>query len=80
MVFAPNNIDETITPQSIDRAISRGDVGLALNMALHLGEHDVLLKAVDAVGYDSIDLIVKSVDVLMLKRFMRFLAEQLVCL
>jgi len=78
MIFAPTNIDETVTPQAIDKAISRGEMGLALNMALHLGENNILLKVVDAVAFPSIELIVKSADVLMLKRFIRFLAEQLV--
>lgn len=78
MTFAPTDLDIAITPQSISAAISREEFGLAVNMALHLGESDVLKRAVDSVDASSIELVVKSIDVRMMTAFMRFLAEEIV--
>lgn len=78
MQFAPTDIDITITPQSVLAAVSRQELGLAINMALHLGEADVLKVAVDAVPVESVDVIARALDVRMLKPFLTFLAEQLV--
>lgn len=76
--FAPTDLDVDITPQSVMTAISRHEHGLAINMALHLGEQNVLKKAVDSVEVDDIELVVKSLHVQMLKSLLKFLANELV--
>jgi periodic tryptophan protein 2 len=78
MLFVPTDLDIAITPQAVDAAICRQDYSLAVNMALHLGEHSVLKKAVDSVTINSINLVVKSIDVRMLRQLLRCLAEELV--
>jgi hypothetical protein len=47
-------------------------------MSLHLGEKSMIKQAMDAVPVDSISLVVKSVDVLMIREIMKFIAEELV--
>jgi Dip2/Utp12 Family len=78
MLFAPTDLDVSITPQTISAAVGRQEYGLAVNMALHLGEKNVLKKALDAVPAMGIELVVKSLDVRMLRDVLRFLAEELV--
>ena len=60
------------------QAVSRHEHGLAINMALHLGEQDVLKKAIDSVEIDAIALVVRSIDPQMLKALMKFIAGELV--
>lgn len=76
--FAPTDLDITITPQSIRKAIRDHEYTHALNMALHLSERDILKEAVDAIAITSIPLVVKSIDIHMLKRLLRFLADEIV--
>ena len=78
MMFAPTDLDVAITPQTIGAAIMRQEFSLALNMALHLGEAKLLKKAVDAVEVQAIELVIKTVDVRMIKDLMKFLADELV--
>ena len=78
LLFAPTDLDVSITPQSIAAAIVRQEFTLAINMALHLGEPRIIKKAVDSVDVMAINLIVKTIDQRMLKRLMSFLAEELV--
>ena len=47
-------------------------------MALHLGERGTLKTAVDSVPEQSIELVVLSLDVRMLRNILRFLAEEVV--
>lgn len=76
--FAPTDLDLSITPQSIRKAIRDHEYTHALNMALHLSERDIIKEAVDAVSIVSIPLVVKSIDINMLKHFLRFLANEIV--
>jgi len=78
MMFTPTDLDITITPQAVQKAISKQEYGLAINMALHLGEQNVLKQAIDAVPLTSIDIVVLSVDVRMLKPFLTHIADELV--
>ena len=77
-MFAPTDLDITITPQSIAAAIMREEFSLAINMALHLGEVPVLKQAVDAVKVENIDMVVLSVDIRMLKALLMFIAQEMV--
>ena len=78
LLFAPTDLDVTITPQTVAAAVKRQEYTLAINMALHLGEPKVLKNAVDAVEIQAISLVVKSIDQRMLKRLMSFFAKELV--
>lgn len=71
-------MDIAITPQAIRGAVARKDFSLAINMALHLGETSSTREAVNAVPIDAIELVVKSVDVRMIKELLKFLALELV--
>jgi len=77
MMFAPTDIDITITPQAVLAAVSRKEFGLAINMALHLGEREVLKQAIDVVPLGSLDMVVLGVDTRMLKQLLGCLAEEL---
>lgn len=76
--FAPTDLDITITPQSIRKAIREHEHTHALNMALHLAEKDMIKEALDSVAISSIPLVVKSIDLHMLKKLLRFLADEIV--
>eukprot|EP01038_Epipyxis_sp_PR26KG_P014178 gene14178-19024_t len=78
MLFAPTDLDIAITPQAIENSFNREEYGLAINMALHLGERELIKKAFDSVPMDSIELVVKSVDPRMMKDALKFIAEELV--
>lgn len=78
MLFAPTDLDVAITPQAVFKAIFNWEYSLAVNMALHLGEREVLKKAVDSVPLDSIDLVVKTIDGRMLKDLLKFVADEIV--
>ena len=79
LLFAPTDLDITITPQAVSSAIARQEFTLAINMALHLAEPKTLKLAVDAVDIMAIGLVVKTIDQRLLKRLMVFLADELVC-
>ena len=78
MLFAPTDIDVTITPQAVSEALTRCEFGLAINMALHLNEKQVLKLAIDNIELAAIELVVKSIDVRMMRDLLRFLAEEIV--
>ena len=78
MLFAPTDLDVAITPQAVKKAIANWEFSLAVNMALHLGEREVLKQAVDSVKVESIELVVKSLDPRMLKDLLKFIADEIV--
>ena len=79
LIFAPTEIDMAITPQSIETALLQDQFSLALSMALHLGEQGLLARAVAIIGAGaSLDLVVRSVDLRLMKSLMTFIANQLV--
>ena len=78
MLFAPTDLDVAITPQAVMKAMSQWEYSAGVNMALHLGEVDVLKKAVDSVPMDSIELVVKTIDGRMLKDLLKFIADEIV--
>jgi periodic tryptophan protein 2 len=78
ILFAPTDLDIAITPQAVDSALLKQDYSLAVNMALHLGEQVVLKRAIDGIVTDAISLVVKSIDVRMLRSLLKFLSEEIV--
>ena len=77
LIFAPFNLDIAITPASVKEAIGRHDYGLAINIALHLGEHMVLKEAVQSIALADLELVVKSIDLHMLREMIKFITEQI---
>ena len=78
MLFAPTDLDVAITPQSITQAIHRNEYALAINMSLHLHEKQLIKQAIDSISMNAIELVVKSIDVRMIKELLKFIAEQIV--
>ena len=78
MLFAPTDLDIDITPQAVRRALSKQEYTLAVNIALHLGERDVLKGAADAVPIGDIELVVRSLDPRVLRQLLKFIAEEIV--
>ncbi len=56
----------------------RQEYGKAVNMALLLGDRNVLKHAIDTVPSASIDFVQKSIETRSLHVLMRFLAEEIV--
>jgi len=78
IVFAPMDLDITITPLTISNAISRSEHTLAINMALHLSERSSLKQAVDSVPVDAIELVVRAIDGQLLKDLLKYIADEIV--
>jgi periodic tryptophan protein 2 len=77
LLFAPTDLDITITPQAVDVALSREEYSLALNMALQLGPQMSLKKVFSKIPMNALNLVIKSVDVRMLRDIIRFIANEL---
>ena len=75
--FAPMDLDETVTPQTVHRAISSRNYDRAIAYSLQLGDAVLIRKAVGAVPITSIDVVCRSVDVRLLGDLFRFLADEL---
>ena len=71
-------MDISLTPQTVYQALSRQQYSLALNMSLHLGEQKVLKTVIDSIVVEAIQLVIKSLDVRMIKLLMSFIAKEMV--
>ena len=77
LLFAPLDIDVTITPQSTMETLQRGELARALCMALQLGEGDLVRRVAIAVPPDAIAVVCRDIDVRLLGDVLRFLADEL---
>jgi hypothetical protein len=77
MMFAPTDIDITITPESIAKALARSELSLAVNMSLHLGVKSVIKSSIESIDVDSVELVVMSLDLRVMKPLLNFLAEEI---
>eukprot|EP01036_Dinobryon_divergens_P026386 gene26386-35026_t len=77
LLFAPTDLDVTLTPQAVEAAVARQEFSLAVNMALHLGEEKVTRMAVQAVPLEAVELVVRSVDLRRIRELLSFLAAEL---
>jgi periodic tryptophan protein 2 len=77
--FSPVALDEAVTPQAVYAQLQRQEYSKALNGALVMGSSERALLAVvmESVPASSLDLVVKSVHVPLLKDLLRFLADQI---
>lgn len=78
LLFAPIELDESVTPQTIALAVANHDYARALTMALLFNERPALHQVVEAVPRDAIDLVVKSLNPSLLQSLMKYLAHALV--
>jgi len=77
--FSPVALDEAVTPQAVYAQLQRQEFSKALNGALVMGSSERALLAVvmESVPASSLDLVVKSVHLPLLKDLLRFLADQI---
>lgn len=78
LLFAPTDLDISITPTEVLKRLAHQEYTLAINMALQLNERNLLKQVVDSVKYENVEFVVKSIDVRMLKTLLQFFAEELV--
>lgn len=76
MIFDPISLSENITPAAIATKLAHGDHTLALKMAIHLNEFDLVKQVLEDTPYDSIVHVLRSLHVENsdLARLMQFLA------
>jgi periodic tryptophan protein 2 len=77
LLFAPLDIDVSITPQTTNAALAQGQFSQALGMALQLGEGDLIRRVATAVPVDAIPLVARQTDPRLLGDMLRFLADEL---
>jgi periodic tryptophan protein 2 len=77
LLFAPIELDESITPQSISLAVANCDYTRALSMALMLNDEKYIALVMDSIPMSSIDLIAQSLNPNLLKGVMKYLADAL---
>ena len=78
LVFAPMDLDESVTPQAVHTAVAQQKFAKAIAYSLQLGDAELIRKAVGFVPPASIELVCRSIDVRLLADFLRFLADELV--
>jgi periodic tryptophan protein 2 len=61
MIFDPIALNEAITPASVEVKLSSGQYGLALRMALHLNEGNIIQTVLEQIPYKAIASVVRSV-------------------
>eukprot|EP01033_Poteriospumella_lacustris_P018105 gene18105-12992_t len=77
LLFAPVELDESITPQSISLAIANCDYTRALSMALLFNEDRYVSLALEQVPQASIDLVAQSLNPQLLRGVLKHLAAAL---
>jgi periodic tryptophan protein 2 len=75
MIFDPIFLTETITPAAVEAKLAIGDYGLALRMAAHLNEYDLVKEVIEHTPFESIVLVVRSINLEQLERIMQFIAK-----
>jgi periodic tryptophan protein 2 len=76
MIFDPISLTESITPAAIESKLASGDYTIALKMAIHLNEFEVVKGVLEQTPYDSIALVVRSIgsNASELDRLLQFVA------
>lgn len=77
LLFAPLDIDVSITPQNTATTLAQGQFAKALCMALQLGEGEIIRSVVLAVPLAAVELVCRDVDVRLLGDLFRYLADEL---
>lgn len=72
MVFDPIFLTENITPTAVEAKLSLGDYGIALRMAVHLNEFDLVKEVVERTPPKSIDQVIRAFGGENLERLFQF--------
>lgn len=75
MIFDPVSLTEAITPAAVDTAIASGDFSLALKMAVHLNEFDLVRDVLESTPYTSIAASVRSIGPEQLERILQYVTK-----
>lgn len=72
MVFDPIFLTENITPTAVQAKLSLGDYSIALRMAVHLNEFDLVKEVVERTPPKSINQVIRAFGVENLERLLQF--------
>lgn len=77
-LFAPLEWDIELTPAFLRQQLQLQHFGKALQGALQLGDPSLLQEVVLSIPLDAIALVVKSIPLILLEPFLKYLAQQMV--
>jgi periodic tryptophan protein 2 len=77
MVFDPLFLTESITPAAIQSRLSLGEYGMALRMAVHLNERDLVKEALERTPPRSISRVIHSFGTENMERLIQFVTEEI---
>jgi periodic tryptophan protein 2 len=75
MVFDPIFLTETITPAAVQAKLSLGDYGIAMRMAVHLNEFDLVKEVIERTPPPSIPQVIRAFGVENLERLLQFITK-----
>jgi periodic tryptophan protein 2 len=77
MIFDPISLTENITPAAIESKLAAKDFTIALKMAVHLNESELIKEVLEQTPYDSIPHVVRSIGLqnLELDRLLQCVAQ-----
>jgi periodic tryptophan protein 2 len=75
MIFDPISLSEAITPDNIEQKLAKGDHSLALRMALHLNEYELVKTVIEETPYKTIPLVVRSVGTNQVESLMQIIGK-----
>jgi len=77
MIFDPIALTEAITPATIDAKLSGGEYGVALKMAIHLNESDLVQEVLEGTPYASIPHVARTIGPEQLERLLQFVSKSM---
>mmetsp|Transcript_5199 Transcript_5199/g.7329 ORF Transcript_5199/g.7329 Transcript_5199/m.7329 type:complete len:946 (+) Transcript_5199:168-3005(+) len=77
MIFDPIALTEDITPATIDAKLSAGEYGIALKMAIHLNESELVQEVLEGTPYGSIPHVVRTIGPEQLERLLQFVSKSM---
>jgi len=77
LTFDPFDLDEDITPDTIQATLSKSEYTKALLMSLHLNEEDLIRKCLESVPVENIPLVAQALKDTYLKRLLELLGKRL---
>ena len=76
-IFDPQELEIDVTPANVVKAIESEDYSTAMKMSLALNEEDLIKRVIESTPVQTISIVVRSIPVHRLDRFMSFLATTL---
>jgi len=77
MIFDPMDFDETVSPAAIVERTQNGEHARALVISVQLNEESYMAAALDAVPYDNLQLVARSLPSPCVPRLLQLLAKRL---